>query len=98
MITDNIICYVPYIYNTYYFTGIGSHLATIILIWTFNALVYLRYAIFVSIIRKRFHELDKNSFLTYIQRRIQEFKTGGMLLDFVGFGYCFDACSNCSLL
>ena len=32
MITDNIICYVPYIYNTYYFTGIGSHLATIILI------------------------------------------------------------------
>lgn len=60
--------------------AIGSHLATIILIWTFNALVNLLQAIFVSIIRKRFHELDKNSFFTYIQRRIQEFRGHARIL------------------
>lgn len=32
ILLNNKFCYVPYLYKTYYSTGIGSHLATIILI------------------------------------------------------------------
>ena len=68
---------------------IGSHLATIILIWTFNVLVNLLWAIFVSIIRKKFHELDKNSFLTNIQRWIQEYRTRGHVVRILGVWVLF---------